>query len=213
MTIVKKRAEKYSYSDYLTWPDDERWEIINGEAYNMTPAPGIKHQNVVGTIFSSLKQKLKGKPCRPFVAPTDVVLSECDIVQPDIIVVCDEKKITEANIQGTPDLVVEVLSPATALKDKREKKALYERSAVREYVIIDPIELYVERFVLKGKRYGESEIFGPQEVLSLNSFKGVDIALWEVFEVGATDTPGRPLLPSGNSPCATGQERQPGEGQ
>lgn len=187
MTVVKKRAEKCTYSDYLSWPDKERWEIVDGEAYNMTPASGVKHQNVVGTTFSLLKQKLKGTPCRPFVAPTDVVLSDHDVVQPDIFVVCDEKKITEANIQGAPELVVEVLSPATVLKDKREKRALYERFAVREYIIIDPIELYVERFVLKGKRYGESEIFGPQEVLSLSSLKGIDIALWEVFEVEAPD--------------------------
>ncbi|MBN4079178.1 Uma2 family endonuclease [Beggiatoa alba] len=124
MTVVKKSAEKYTYSDYLTWLDDERWEIINGEAYNMSPAPSIKHQNVTGMFFRIIGNKLAGKPCRPFVAPTDVVLSDHDIVQPDIIVVCDEKKISEANIQGAPDLVVEVLSPATALKDKREKKAL-----------------------------------------------------------------------------------------
>jgi Uma2 family endonuclease len=200
MAVVKK-AEKYAYSDYLTWPDDERWEIIDGDAYNMTPAPSIKHQNVVGTIFSLLKQSLKGQLCRPFVAPTDVVLSEYDVVQPDIIVVCDEKKITAANIQGAPDLVVEVLSPATALKDKREKKALYERSAVREYILIDPIELYVERFVLKGKQYGESEIFGPQEMLPLHTLKGVNIALWEVFELPASDTTDAPKqkMPPGKS--------------
>jgi len=186
MTIAKK-AEKYTYSDYLTWPDEERWEIIDGMAFNMTPAPSIKHQNVVINFASHLKQQLKGKPCRPFVAPIDVVLSEHDVVQPDIIVVCDEKKVTEANIQGAPDLVVEVLSPATALKDKREKRTLYEKSGVMEYTIIDPIELYVERFLLKGKRYGESEIFGPQEVLSLNSLEGMAIPMWEIFEVEAPD--------------------------
>ncbi|MBN4053033.1 Uma2 family endonuclease [Gammaproteobacteria bacterium AH-315-K14] len=198
MTTARKSSEKYTYSDYLTWPDDERWEILNGEAYDMSPAPSIKHQNVGGMFFCIIGNKLAGNLGRTFVAPIDVVLSEFDVVQPDILVVCDEKKITEANIQGAPDLVVEVLSPATALKDKREKKALYEKSAVREYIIIDPIELYVERFVLKGKRYGESEIFGPQEVLSLNSLKGIDIALWEVFEVEAQD--------------ASKQKKQPGEG-
>ena len=121
MTVVRKDTHKYSYSDYLTWPDEERWEIIDGETYNMTPAPSIKHQSIVGEFYALLKQRLSGKPCRPFIAPTDVVLSEYDVVQPDIIVVCNEKKITESNIQGAPDLVVEVLSPATALKDKREK--------------------------------------------------------------------------------------------
>ncbi|VAX07477.1 hypothetical protein MNBD_GAMMA26-751 [hydrothermal vent metagenome] len=187
MTTVKKRAEQYTFSDYLNWQDNERWEIIDGEAYNMTPAPAIKHQNVVVTFARIIGNALKGKPCRPFVAPTDVVLSECDVVQPDVIVVCDEKKITEANIQGAPDLVVEVLSPSTALKDKREKKALYEKFAVKEYIIIDPMELYVERFVLKGERYGEPDIFGPREVLPLNSLTGIEIALWEVFEMKAPD--------------------------
>ena len=187
MVVAKKRAGKYTYSDYLTWPDEERWEIIDGEVYNMTPAPGIKHQNLVINFASYLKLHLKGKPCSPFIAPTDVVLSEHDVVQPDILVVCDEKMITEANIQGAPDLAVEVLSPSTALKDKREKKALYERSGVREYIIIDPVELYVERFVLKNKCYGESEIFGPQERLSLKSLEEIAIPLWEIFEVEAPD--------------------------
>ena len=183
MPFARKSTEKFTYSNYLTWPDEERWEISAGEAYNMTPAPGIKHQNVVVNFSSYLKQQLKGKSCRPFVAPTDVVLSEHDVVQPDIIVVCDGKKITEANIQGAPDLVVEVLSPSTALKDKREKKSLYERSCVGEYIIIDPLELYVERFVLEGKLYGGSEIFGPQEMLPLKSLEGIAVPLWEVFEV------------------------------
>jgi hypothetical protein len=64
MTVTKKGAEKYTYSDYLKWPDEERWEIVDGEAYNMTPAPGIKHQNVVVNFSSYLKQRLRGKPCR-----------------------------------------------------------------------------------------------------------------------------------------------------
>lgn len=187
MAGIKRRIEKYNYSDYLTWPDEERWEIIEGTAYDMTPAPGIKHQNVVAALVRIIGNGLEGKPCRPFVAPTDVVLSEHDVVQPDVLVVCDQKRITEDNIQGAPDLVVEVLSPATALKDKREKKALYERSGVREYVIIDPIELYVERFSLKDKRYGEAEIFGPREVLSLKGLEGLKISLWEVFD---TEAPG-----------------------
>jgi len=116
MPVARKRTKKYSYSDYLSWPDEERWEIIDGGVYNMTPAPTIKHQNIAGILYATLNQNLKGRSCRPFIAPADVVLSEHDVVQPDVLVVCDEKKITEANIQGAPDLVVEVLSPSTALK-------------------------------------------------------------------------------------------------
>jgi Uma2 family endonuclease len=80
--------------------------------------------------------------------PTDVVLSDHDVVQPDVFVVCDERKISDQNIRGAPDLVVEVLSPATAGKDRWEKKHLYERAGVLEYILVDPDGQYVERFVL-----------------------------------------------------------------
>lgn len=184
MALAQKTKKGFTYADYLTWPDDERWELINGEAYNMTPAPTTRHQNIVYNVSFILKSKLLNKSCRPFVAPTDVVLSEYDVVQPDVFVVCDEKKITEANIQGAPDLIVEVLSPATALKDKREKKNLYEKYGVKEYIIVDPAAQYVERFLLEeGGLYVKSEIFGPKEVLPLVSLKEIEIPLWEIFEV------------------------------
>lgn len=131
-----------------------------------------------------MKQKLADKRCKPFIATVDVVLSEFDIVQPDIIVVCDKNKITEANIQGAPDLVVEILSPSTATKDLREKKHLYEKSGVKEYIIIDPIEEYAERFCLgTDGTYNKGDVFGHQEVLPFKSLEGIEINLWEVFEI------------------------------
>lgn len=181
---VKKATQKYSWDDYLTWPDNERWEIIGGVAYNMTPAPSVRHQNVAGNFFSQLKQKLAGKTCKPFIAPVDVALSEHDIVQPDVFVLCDKSKITETHIKGAPDLVVEVLSPSTAPKDLREKKNLYEKFGVAEYIIIDPLEEYVERFLLNEEgTYSRGEVFVPQEVLSMISLEGIEIDLWEIFEV------------------------------
>lgn len=183
MGLAVEIEKKFSYTDYLTWPDEERWELIDGFAYNMTPAPGIYHQRLVINIGSMLKEKLKGKKCTPWIAPTDVILSEYDVVQPDIFVVCDKSKITPANIQGAPDLVIEILSPATAIKDKREKKALYEKHGVNEYIIIDPTDMYVERFALKDGKYGIPDIFGPQEVLPLASLEGMELPLWELFEV------------------------------
>ena len=181
---VKKATQKYTWDDYRTWPDNERWEIIDGVAYNMTPAPSVKHQNVAGNFFCQLKHKLANKTCKPFIAPVDVILSEYDIVQPDVIVVCDTNKITESNIKGAPDLVVEILSPATALKDLREKKNLYEKSGVKEYIVIDPLEEYVERFWLGGDGiYNRGEVFGPQDALQLKSLEGIEVNLWEVFEV------------------------------
>lgn len=181
---VKKAAQKYTWDDYLTWPDDERWEIVDGVAYNMTPAPSVRHQTVAGNLFSQLNRKLANKPCKPFIAPVDVIFSEYDIIQPDVFVVCDKSKITEANIQGAPDLVIEVLSPTTATKDLRGKKHLYEKSGVKEYIIIDPIEEYVERFCLgTDGTYNKGDVFGIQEVLSFKTLEGIEINLWEIFEI------------------------------
>lgn len=183
-SVPKPQTLRYTVADYMAWPDDERWELIDGVPYNMSPAPIIKHQNIAGRIYSRLEQKLRGKPCQPFIAPVDVVLSEHDVVQPDVIVVCDPLKIIERNIQGAPDWVAEVLSPPTARKDLREKKALFERSGVREYVVFDPLECYVQRFCLSADgTYGAAEIFDPGEALPLGFMTDEFLPLWEVFDV------------------------------
>lgn len=172
----------YTVADYMSWPDDERWELISGIAYAMSPLPSIKHQNIAGRFYSRLEQKLTAKPCRAFITPVDVVLSDGDIVQPDVLAVCDPAKITEKNIQGAPDLVVEVLSPSTALKDMREKKLLYQRFGVAEYIIVDPLGEYVQRFVLQNNGlYSVGDIFGSSEALPLQSLTGIVVPLSEVF--------------------------------
>ena len=183
-SVPKSSAQTFSVADYLGWPDDERWELIDGVPYNMSPAPSIKHQNVVITIAAKLKAALKGKPCKPFIAPVDVILSEHDVVQPDLLVVCNPEKIGEKAIHGAPDLVVEVLSPSTALKDMREKKALYERAGVREYVVVDPLENYVQRFFLGADgHYANADVFGVEEDLPLLSLPELILPLAEVFEL------------------------------
>ncbi len=180
--VLRKKSErKYTWQDYLTWPDEERWEVIDGVAYNMTPSPVSRHQIIAGNFYGILRDKLKGKPCRSFISPLDVYFDDHNCVQPDVMVVCDENKIKE-KIFGAPDLIVEVLSPATSLKDKREKKDLYEKFGVTEYIIVHPEEMIVERYFLKESKYGEAQVFGPQEVIALSSLEGVEIFLWEVFE-------------------------------
>jgi Uma2 family endonuclease len=109
-------------------------------------------------------------------------LDQQNVVQPDLLVVCDKSKTTENNIQGAPDLIVEILSPSSALKDKREKKALYERFGVREYLIIYPAEELVERLLLDNGRYGGPDVFGWGEVLPLAIFPDLRINLWEIFD-------------------------------
>jgi Uma2 family endonuclease len=183
MSSPEKERDRYSYSDYLAWPDDERWELIDGLACNMTPAPTPRHQKVAARFYSRLELALEGKPCTPFIAPADVVLSEHDVVQPDVFVICDEQKITRTNIRGVPDLVVEVASPSTAMKDRRDKKNLYERHGVAQYVIIDPEGEYLECFTLQADgSYGKSEILAPEDTLTLLCVGDGQINLWEVFE-------------------------------
>jgi Uma2 family endonuclease len=179
---AEKLGNGFTYSDYSAWPADERWEIIGGEAYLMTPAPTIRHQEISGILYSQFAQFLKGSGCKLFFAPTDVVFDEHNIVQPDLLIVCDKNKITANNIQGVPDLIIEILSPSTALKDKREKKALYERFGVREYLIVYPAEELVERFVLGDVCFNTPELFGWDEVLPLAIFPELRLNLWEVFD-------------------------------
>ena len=102
------RDHRYTWTEYRTWPDDERWEIIDGVAYNMSAAPSTRHQIIAGNLFALLYRHLAEKGCRPFIAPTDVRLSETDVVQPDILVVCDPGKITPSHIEGPPEMVVEI---------------------------------------------------------------------------------------------------------
>lgn len=180
---TQPRDRRYTWTDYQTWSDDERWEIIDGVAYNMSPAPSTRHQAIAGNFFSCLYRQLTGKSCRPFMAPTDVRLSETDVVQPDILVVCDPGKIKPSHIDGPPELVVEILSPGTSAKDLREKKWLYQRSGVREYIVVDPLEFYVQRFLLSGEgRYGEPEVFGPEDVIPLVVLDGLTVDLREILE-------------------------------
>ena len=181
-STAKKGTARFTYADYRTWPDDERWEIIDGEAYAMTPAPSLQHQKILGNLHLKFGGYFLGKSCTVFVAPTDVVLDETNVVQPDLLVVCDKGKMTAANIQGAPDLVVEVLSHSTSLKDKREKKRLYERFGVREYILAYPDDALVERYALADGKYLTPDILNWDEKLQLSTFPEREIDLWEIFE-------------------------------
>lgn len=180
-SLASTIKQSYTYADYLTWPDDERWEVIDGEAYAMTPAPTTKHQRISRELSRLVVSFFRGKKYEPFSAPTDVVLDDQNIVQPDILVVCDPSKITEKNIQGTPDLIIEILSPSTAIKDRREKRGLYERFGVGEYIIIDPYGEAAERFTLVEGRYTASDIVNWDELFQSTVFPELQLPLWEVF--------------------------------
>ena len=182
MPLAKKINKKYTLRDYLKWPDDERWEIIDGEAYDMSPAPTTKHQNISWNLIRAINfQEFKLKDCVPFSAPTDVVFDGHNVVQPDIFIVCDKAKVTGNNIQGAPDLTMEIISKTTAYKDTKIKKDLYERFKVEEYIIVFPELEIVERYLLEDNKYLTPERFNWDEVLKLRTFD-IELNLWEIFE-------------------------------
>ena len=191
---TQKSNEYYTVSDYMGWPDDIRCELIDGVIYDMSPAPLVKHQqvsrNLTTDVCSFLRERQRKKSgdgdagCEAFVAPIDVVLAEDTVVQPDLIVVCDpEKWANGKHIIGAPDVVVEILSPSTALKDRREKKALYQRSGVKEYLLIDPAGDYAEYFLLGSSgEYAASELLGLEDDIAFQCLPGFSQPLGVIMQ-------------------------------
>jgi len=187
-----KPDRRYTYADYRTWPDDERWELIDGIAWNMSPAPGRRHQGMAVEITRQIATFLEGKSCRVYSAPFDVLLPESreepedevtTVVQPDLSVICDRSKLTEKGCFGAPDLVVEILSPHTSRKDMNEKLSLYERHGVREYWIVDPGNKYVHVYVLSqsGAYPKTPALYLADATLATGVLPGLSINLPKVF--------------------------------
>ncbi len=183
---LPQEKQHFTWNDYRSWSDDERWEIIGGEGYSMSPAPSTRHQRIGGELYSQLSSFLKGKKCLPFISPVDVKLSEEDVVQPDLIVVCDPSKIKRTHIEGAPDLAVEITSTRDS-RDRVLKTALYAASGVKEYWIVTPFPSSVELLVLEGGRYVLHKAFGRADTLESPSFPGLAIPLAEVFDFPLDD--------------------------
>jgi Uma2 family endonuclease len=182
---AERQRVKYSYKDYLEWDDDGRWEIIEGLVFDMTPAPSVKHQGVLMELSRQFANYLINKKCRVFTAPLDVILPESsensedihNVVQPDLIVVCDPEKLDEKGCRGAPDLVVEILSPSTAQKDMKLKLSLYESHGVREYWIIHPYDKTLMVLSLgRNRRYGRPQIYSDKDRVMPGLFHG-DLAI------------------------------------
>jgi len=183
MKPAKQTQQGFTYGDYRQWTEDERWELIEGEAYAMSPAPTRTHQTVLLEVVRQIANFLEGKPCQTFVAPFDVRLPEhneaddeiINIVQPDIVVVCDASKLDEKGCRGAPDWVIEVLSPSTASKDHVRKKSLYERHGVREYWLVHPTDHILTRYLLEGKAFGPAMIEETEGGTRVNVLPGLTI--------------------------------------
>lgn len=173
----------YTYDDYLKLNDDNRYELIGGKLI-LVPSPKIIHQEIsVNLIFILINFIRKNNLGKLLIAPTDVLLTEKDKPQPDILFVSKERLsiITEANVQGAPDLVIEILSPSTSKWDRVEKSRLYYKHGVKEYWIVDPDSKVVE-VLTPGERYWN--IFGAYSIddtLTSPLFPSLEIQLKDVF--------------------------------
>jgi len=186
-----KGQERFTYADYLTWPDEERWELIDGVPYSMSPAPNRMHQKVSAVLFNQIFNHLKGKTCEAYSAPFDVRLPETPkvsdeqietVVQPDIVVICNPEKLDDRGCKGAPDLVIEILSPSTAEHDLKDKFYLYQRVGVLEYWIANQTDRTLMIFKLNAAgEYGRPEMYGSRDMVAVPLLGDLEIDLAEVF--------------------------------
>jgi Uma2 family endonuclease len=200
-----ERAERYRYRDYLSWPEGERVELIEGVPYAMSPAPRREHQRLVSELNRQLANALHDAPCEVYPAPFDVKLSREEederptVVQPDLTVVCDPAKLTEQGVTGAPDLVVEIVSPDSGFHDRVWSEAalparpcilgrkfdLYRGAGVREYWIVEPDERVVEVYRLASDgSYRRVGAFGDADTITSEAVDAVLVDLAELFPRG-----------------------------
>ncbi len=183
-------ARRYTYGDYLGWPEGERWELIEGVPFDMTPAPSRRHQHLLTRLAVPIGSYLEGKPCELYLAPFDVRLPRVDeraeevdtVVQPDLVVVCDPAKLDDRGCRGAPDWVIEILSPSTAARDHIEKLALYEKHGVREYWLVHPTDRVVMVYRQEeGGRYRAPAVYSAEHQVPVGIFEGFLLDLRRVF--------------------------------
>jgi Uma2 family endonuclease len=188
MGLPLRDRQRHTYGEYLSWPEDARYELIDGEAYLMAPAPDLAHQDVAGGVFSQIYSQLEGKACRAFVAPVDVRLPKLDeaddqidtVVQPDVLVVCDPSKLDRRGVRGAPDWVLEVLSPSTAGHDQVLKRRIYEQAGVREFWLVHPMDRVLTIYRLDGVEYGKPDVQELKGSTEIRVLPGVVVA-WDAL--------------------------------
>jgi Uma2 family endonuclease len=192
MTIVQHSEKtKFSYADYLTWTDDQRWELINGEPLLMSPAPNRFHQTISRRIEYQIEHYLRDKTCEVFDSPFDVRLEQAGIldknafhvVQPDLLVVCDPSKLDSHGCLGAPDWIIEIISPSTASHDHIVKRTIYEQFGVKEYWIIQPVDRIVMVYQLtSGGCYGKPDVYSESDSITVGILPELQIDLKSVFK-------------------------------
>ncbi|HEY4210742.1 MAG TPA: Uma2 family endonuclease [Steroidobacteraceae bacterium] len=184
----------YTYADYLQWPGERRYELIDGVAYvKEPPAPSPLHQGVVGELYHQLRTALGQGPCRVYIAPFDVRLPKSGdidakaetVVQPDLLIVGDVRRIDSRGLRGPPDWLAEILSPSTAAHDQVVKLPRYESAGVPEVWLVSPADRTVAMYRLENGRYGRPVIQELTGRSSLCAVPGVCVD-WDPLVSGST---------------------------
>ncbi len=177
-------AVKFTYEDYLTTPEDERYELLDGDLM-MVPAPNLKHQKVQRRLGQRLSQFIEERDLGEFFyAPCDVYLSDSNVVQPDLLFVSREREHLLSDgqkVRGAPDLVVEILSPSSEDTDRGAKHKLYGRHGVTEYWLVDPI---AETVAIHRQRDGvlaATDTFSRGQTLRSLLLTGLELHLDDIF--------------------------------
>ena len=175
---------KFTYEDYLTTPEDDRYELLDGDLM-MVPAPNLRHQRVQRNLGQKLNQFIQERDLGElFYAPCDVFLSNTDVVQPDLLFVSREREHLLSDgekVRGAPDLVIEILSPSTETKDRGLKRDLYGRHGVTEYWLVDPIAETVSIHRQRGGVLAAVDTFGRGQTLRSLLFAGLELRLDDIF--------------------------------
>jgi len=179
-----ERDERYTYADYAGWDGENRYELIDGKAYMMS-SPTATHQRILIGLLRQLADFLDGNKCEVFIAPFDVCLKakgdeDDTVVQPDLLVVCDQAKIEKKRCNGAPDLIIEIVSPSTSRHDRIIKLNKYLQAGVKEYWIADPDDQGVTVHTLENGRYVISAYEG-HETIQVNTLDGCKIILPDIF--------------------------------
>lgn len=179
-------AVKFTYNDYRTAPADKRYELLDGELL-MVPAPNLKHQSVLGRLHFELERFLRKQPLGTlFMAPCDVVLSDHDVVQPDLLFVSQAREIllsNAENVRGGPNLVIEILSPGTADRDRGYKRALYAQHGVAEYWLVDPVAETIQIERQQAGAFTPTAACGRGDTLRSPELPGLQLKLDDIFPV------------------------------
>ncbi len=178
-------SKSLTYADYtkMTPPDSGGVQLIQGELVTMT-SPNTQHQRIIRLLAKHLDQYLDKNPIGEiFIAPIDVLFQDGDVYQPDVLFILNENKqiIEETKINGTPDFVVEVLSPSNAYYDLVVKKKVYEKCGVKEYWIVDPIQKTLDLFILVNKKFQLKPQVELQDRIPSNLFPSLDLVLESIF--------------------------------